>query len=204
MIRREAAGGKYAVDMRMKLQPLIPTVEHAEEADLGSKVPGIAGDLQQGLSTGMKEQVVNQTFVLQCEREFARQGKDGMHVAGGQQFPFTCLEPAQAGVALASWAMPVSARVVGDGGRRPQPVQRSRCPPSAAVRQRVMASNTLWCCQFIHLRLRSKNACPAQRIMSAISRRGRLMSCASVLLGPNVSASSGLAVALSCRSERCR
>ena len=35
----------------------------------------------------------------------------------------------------------------------PQPVQRSRCPPSAAVRQRVMASNTFRCCQLIHLRL---------------------------------------------------
>ena len=31
MIRSEAAGGNYAVDMRMKLQSLIPTMEHAEE-----------------------------------------------------------------------------------------------------------------------------------------------------------------------------
>src|SRR5664280_2421941 len=63
----------------------------------------------------------------------------------------------------------------------PQPVQRSRCPPSAAVRQRTMASNTFWCCQLIHLRLCSINACPAQRTMSAISRRGRLMNCACAL-----------------------
>jgi hypothetical protein len=52
----------------------------------------------------------------------------------------------------------------------PQPVQRSRCPPSAAVRQRTMASNTFRCCQLIHLRLCSMNDCPAQRTMSAISR----------------------------------
>ena len=38
-----------------------------------------------------------------------------MYVASGQQLPFTLLEPAQAGVALASWAMPVAARVIGDG-----------------------------------------------------------------------------------------
>src|SRR5271166_5130433 len=64
---------------------------------------------------------------------------------------------------------------------RPQPVQRSRCPPSAAVRQRVMASNTFLCCQLIHLRLCSRNACPAQRTMSATSSSGRLMNGACIL-----------------------
>ena len=38
-----------------------------------------------------------------------------MDVARGQQLPFALLEPAQARVALASWAMPVAARVIGDG-----------------------------------------------------------------------------------------
>jgi len=38
-----------------------------------------------------------------------------MHVAGGQQLSFPCLEPAQAGVALSLGAVPVSARVVRDG-----------------------------------------------------------------------------------------
>src|SRR5271165_412874 len=46
VIWSEAAGCNYAVDMRMKLQALIPTVEHAEETDLGSKMPGIASDLK--------------------------------------------------------------------------------------------------------------------------------------------------------------
>jgi hypothetical protein len=54
MIRRKAASGNDAVDMRMKLQSLIPTVEHGEEADLGSKVPGIAGDFKQGLGAGLE------------------------------------------------------------------------------------------------------------------------------------------------------
>ena len=65
MIRSETAGGEYAVDVRMKLQSLIPGVEHAEEANLSTKMPGIASDLKQGLSTSMKEQVVNQPLVLQ-------------------------------------------------------------------------------------------------------------------------------------------
>ncbi len=68
VIRRQTTGGQYAVDMGMKLQALIPAVEHAEEANLGPKMPGIASDLKQGLGAGMKEQVVNQPLVLQCER----------------------------------------------------------------------------------------------------------------------------------------
>ena len=124
VIRSEAAGGNYAVDMGMKLQALIPAVEHAEETDLGSKMPGIAGDLKQGLGAGVKEQVVDEPLVLQRERgQFPRQSEDGMHIASGQQFPFTRLEPAQARVALAPWAMPVSARVVRDGWS----YVRSRC-----------------------------------------------------------------------------
>ena len=64
VIRSEAAGGNYAVDMGMKLQALIPTVQHTEETDFGSKMPGIASDLKQGLSAGMKEQVVDEPLVL--------------------------------------------------------------------------------------------------------------------------------------------
>ena len=87
-------------------------MEHTEEADSGSKVPWIASDLKQALSTGVKEQVVDEPLVLQGERsQFSRQSKDGMYIAGGQQLPFTCLKPAQARVALAPWAMPVAARV---------------------------------------------------------------------------------------------
>jgi len=43
----------------MKLQALIPTVQHTEETDLGTEMPGITSDLEQGLSAGMEEQVVN-------------------------------------------------------------------------------------------------------------------------------------------------
>src|ERR1035438_599814 len=104
--------------MRMKLQALSPAMEHAEEADLGTEVSRIAGDLKQGLSTRVKEQVVDEPLVLQCERgQFPRQSEHGMDIASGQQFPLARLEPAPARVALAAWAMPVAARVVGDPGR---------------------------------------------------------------------------------------
>ena len=98
------------------LQSLVPGMEHAEEADLGSKMPGIASDLQQSCSTGVKQQVIDQPFILQCERsQFPRQGEDEVHIAGRQQLSFPRLEPAQAGVALTLGAVPVSARVVRDG-----------------------------------------------------------------------------------------
>ena len=102
VIRSETAGGKHAVDMGMKLQSLVPGMEHAEEADLGAEMAGIASDLQQGFGAGVKQQVVDQPLVLQCERsQFPRQGEDDVDIAGGQQLPFPRLEPAQAGVALA-------------------------------------------------------------------------------------------------------
>jgi len=39
---REPAGGNDTVDMGMNLELLIPGVQHAEEADLGTKVDGVA------------------------------------------------------------------------------------------------------------------------------------------------------------------
>src|SRR5271157_4484880 len=116
VVGSEAASGDYAVNMRMMLQSLIPGMEHTEKADLGSKVPGIAGDLQQSFGAGVKQQVVDQSLVLQCERsKFPRECEDDMDIVGGQQFPFPRLEPAQAGVALAARAMAVAARVIRDG-----------------------------------------------------------------------------------------
>jgi hypothetical protein len=40
-------------------------MEHAEEADLGAEVPGIASDIEQGCGAGVEQQVINQPLVLQ-------------------------------------------------------------------------------------------------------------------------------------------
>src|SRR5258708_26067117 len=118
VIGSEAAGGGHAVDMGMMLQPLVPGMEHAEEADLCTEVAGIASDLEQGRGAGLEEQVVGHALVLEGEGcKFTWQGEDEVHVAGGQQFLFARLQPAQTRVRLASWAMPVAARVIGDGRR---------------------------------------------------------------------------------------
>src|SRR5271165_2686242 len=104
--------------MRVKLQALIPAMEHAEEANLGAEMPWIASDFKQSICAGVKEQVVDEPLVLQGERsQFARQRENGMDVTSGQQFPFAHLEPVPARVALATRAMSISARVVRDGSR---------------------------------------------------------------------------------------
>jgi hypothetical protein len=92
-------------------------MEHAEEADLCPEMPRVASDLLESFRAGAKEQAVQDALVPERKRsQFTREREDSVDVASGQQFPLAVLEPAQAGVALASWAMPVAARVIGDGG----------------------------------------------------------------------------------------
>ena len=73
--------------MRVLLQFLIPGVEHAEEADLGAQMAGIARDFQQGFGAGAEQQIVDNLLVLQSQRgQTTRKGEDHVHVAGGQEF----------------------------------------------------------------------------------------------------------------------
>ena len=51
----------------VQLQALIPAMEHAEEADLGSQMAWITSNFKQGLSTSMEQQVVDEPLVLQGE-----------------------------------------------------------------------------------------------------------------------------------------
>ena len=113
VIRCQPAGSQHTMDMRVKQQALIPTVQYAEKADLRSEMARIAGDLQQCLRAGVEQQVEDQLLVLQDEgRQFPWQSENCMYVSCGQKLSFPRMQPAQAGVALARRAMPVAARVV--------------------------------------------------------------------------------------------
>src|ERR1035438_1113767 len=46
VVERESTGGDHAMDMGMMLEPLIPGVQHAEEANLGSQMSGIASHFE--------------------------------------------------------------------------------------------------------------------------------------------------------------
>src|SRR5271154_4425936 len=187
VIRSETAGGQHAVDMGMMLQSLVPGMERAEEADLGSKVAWIAGDLQQGFGAGAKQQVVDQPFILQCQRS---------------QFPR--LEPAQAGVALTLGAVPVSARVVRDGGmsavRALITMSTQRCGAAACDGQQhffVLAVDPLATV------FNEGLSCTANDV-GHLQRRPVHALCVGSPSPRMGSASSGLPVALRCRRERCR
>jgi len=206
VIRSKAAGGQYAVDVRMKLQALIPAMQHAEETDLGTEMPWIASDFKQGLSTGVKKQVVDEPLVLQGKRgQFPGQNEHSMDVGSGQQFALARSEPASARVALASWAMPVSARVVGDPGRM--------SAAGAAIAMSTQRSGTAAHDGQQHLPVLPVDPPAAvfkERLLSTannvghLHRRPVLQLCLRAPWDENDSASSGLAVALRCRWDRCR
>src|ERR1039457_5250004 len=64
-IEGQAAGGNDVVDMGMMLEVLSPGMEHAEESDVGSQVPGITSQFEHRRGTGAVEQIVEQPLVLQ-------------------------------------------------------------------------------------------------------------------------------------------
>jgi hypothetical protein len=185
------------------LQPLIPGVEDAEEADLRAQVSRIVCDLDESGCTGTEQQAIDQPLVLKRQwGQFTRQREHGMDIARGQQLAFALLKPADAGVALALRAVPVTARVIGDGrmaatgalvamaAERSCPAtcdggQRllmlSVDPPSAAVDEALSGTAN----DISHLQRR-----PAQRLRKASPDV------------PSCSMSSGLEVALRCFFER--
>ena len=183
-----------------------PTVEHAEEADFGAEVSRGASDFQQRFRAGMEEQVVDEPLVLQCERgQFTGQSEDGVDVAGRQQFPFARLEPASARVALATWAMPVSARVIRDGSRMSAActaVTMSAQGGGAAARDSQQ--------HFLVLPVDPPVTAFYEGLSSTANNVGHLQErpahqrCLSPPCEEKVSASSGLAVALRCCCDKCR
>ncbi len=62
------------MDMRVKLELLIPGVQHTEEADLRAEMFGIAGNFEKGFCTGAKQKIVEDLLVLQSQwRQLTRQ-----------------------------------------------------------------------------------------------------------------------------------
>src|ERR1035437_2578688 len=180
-------------------------MEHAEETDLGSQMAWIAGDLQQSCSTGVKQQVIDHPFVLQGERsQFPWQGEDDVHVAGGQQLSFPRLEPAQAGVALATWAMPGAARVIRDGSMSAvraliaMSTQRSGSAARDGQQHFLMLPADPLATAF------KKSLPGTANDVGHLQRRPVHALCVGSPSPLMVSASSGLPVALRCRRERWR
>src|SRR6266567_2832750 len=108
----KATSGNDVVNMGMMLKVLSPGMEDADEAYVGSKVLGIAGQFEHRCGAGAVEQVIEQPLVLEDKGgQFVRQSEDDMEVRHGQQFSRARRQPFCACVPLALWAVPIATRV---------------------------------------------------------------------------------------------
>jgi hypothetical protein len=109
VIAGESAGGNDAVDMRMKLEFLVPGMEHAEEADLGSQTGRVTRHCEKSFGAGAKQQAGDEFPVLESQRsQLRRQGEDDVDVGRGQQFTTTRRDPAFPRTGLTLRAVPVA------------------------------------------------------------------------------------------------
>jgi len=116
VIGRQATSRSHAMYMRVKLEFLIPGVQHAEEADFCTEMLGIARDFEKGFRASAKQEIVEDLLVLQDQRgQMTGKRKDHMHVRRRKKFLATFVEPAIASSCLTLRAVPISTRVVGDG-----------------------------------------------------------------------------------------
>ena len=109
--RESPPAGMTQWTVGMELEFLVPGVQHAEEADLGTEMSGVTSHFQQGFGAGPKQQTIDQFLVLQGQRsQLVRQSENDMDVGGGEKFATTCLDPAFAGADLALRAMAIATR----------------------------------------------------------------------------------------------
>jgi hypothetical protein len=149
-------------------------MEHAPKADLGAERLRTGGNLRQGLSAGLKQQVIDGSVVLQRQRgQFLRQGEDHVKIADAEQFVRARGEPAVAGVGLALGAVPVATREEGDGTMAASgaliQMAAQRCR-AAMLDGPEHLSQPRWDW------FRPMKLSPAARMMSATSRVGRFLS----------------------------
>ena len=64
VIERESSGGDNTVDMGMKLELLVPGMQHAEEADLSPEMCGVPRHLQKRFCAGPQQQTIDDLFIL--------------------------------------------------------------------------------------------------------------------------------------------
>jgi hypothetical protein len=101
------------MQVRVMHQVAPPTVQDSEEADLRAEVFRIGGYSTQGLSRGLKEDVIDHLLVLVGDRgNLVRNREDDVEVLAVEKFSLTAFDPLGAGQRLTFWAMPIAARSV--------------------------------------------------------------------------------------------
>jgi len=97
-------------------QRLPPRVEDAEHANLRTEMAGVGGDLAERRRAGLKEPRVQTSAVPIGQRqEPMREREDDVDVGHVEELALAGMEPALPRLRLALRAVPIAARVIGDG-----------------------------------------------------------------------------------------
>ncbi len=111
-IQGDAAAGDDAVQVRVSLQRLPPSMQHGEETD-ASPEPALS-NFEQRLGGGAKQDAVDDARVLQSQgSELMRQREHDMKVDDRQQVEQPLVEPLGPRGGLALRAVPIATGVVG-------------------------------------------------------------------------------------------
>src|SRR5208282_1137003 len=72
--------------MRMMEQVLAPSMQHAQEADLGAQMGRVSGDGAERLGRGAEQDIVDDTLVLEGDdRDLLRHREDNMEILGVEE-----------------------------------------------------------------------------------------------------------------------
>ena len=116
VIGRQSTGWHHAMNMWVGREFLTPGMQNTEEADFCTEVFGIAGHFEESFCTGAKQEIVEDLLVLQDQRgQMTRKREDHVDIARWEKLLAARCEPAVASSRLTLRAVPISARVVGDG-----------------------------------------------------------------------------------------
>ena len=105
----------HNMQMGMKVEILIPGVEHCREADLGPQALIVPGKLQEGAGSGCEEEIEDEFLVEQGQGvEFVGQGDHQVKVVSWQESLPTFFQPLCLLEALALGTVAIAAGVIGD------------------------------------------------------------------------------------------
>jgi hypothetical protein len=110
MIGGQSAAGDHAMDVIMAQQGLTPGMQDGEESDLCAEPFWIGSHFEQGLRTGIEQQIEERPRRSQCQGvQFVGHGEHEVEVVGVQQIPLLCFKPSPALLRLALGAASGSA-----------------------------------------------------------------------------------------------
>ena len=86
------------MQVRMMEQVLAPSMQHAQEADLGAQMGRVSSDGAESLGRGAEQDIVDEALVLEGEgRDLLRHREDNMEILGVEEFRLAVSEPLRTG-----------------------------------------------------------------------------------------------------------